>query len=136
MKKGKVGQGKRVHYLKKHPRHGLVSVCGAGKSGLWHRSEVSEVANETEVDCMSCLSIARLSDRKIKEEDQENQPFIFTDPDHTNYTNVVQVEKINVIFIASRLGEGTAQDPVRIIYEYYSMDGDLIYRMDPEKILI
>ena len=46
-------------------------------------------------------------------------------------THVTSVNVINVIEVKSRLGKGTQEDVVRIITEYYSLDGALIYRDDP-----
>lgn len=33
-----------------------------------------------------------------------------------------------------RLGNGTPDDPIRIITQYWTMDGDLVFAIDPEEL--
>lgn len=45
-------------------------------------------------------------------------------------TNVWSVGIIQVIKVQSRLGDGTEEDPVRMITEYYDLKGNLLARQD------
>lgn len=46
-------------------------------------------------------------------------------------SNVDRVEVEQVIHVISAFGKGIEGDPVRMIHEYYTMDGNLIARLDP-----
>ena len=43
-----------------------------------------------------------------------------------NYAEIIQV-----IHVSSAWGEGTADDVIRTVHHYYSMDGKLIVKIDP-----
>lgn len=46
-------------------------------------------------------------------------------------SNVVMVEIIQVIHVQSVIGKGTDEgDPVRKVHEYYTMEGQLLARVD------
>ena len=45
-------------------------------------------------------------------------------------SNVNTVEVISVIHVSSVVGEGTEEDPIRSIDEYFDTDGDLLARKD------
>ena len=42
-------------------------------------------------------------------------------------TNVFGVEVVRLIKVKSRVGAGTNDDPVRAIYEYFTLDGDRLF---------
>ena len=42
-------------------------------------------------------------------------------------TNVFSVEIVRLIRVNSRVGAGTKDDPVRAIYEYFTLAGDRLF---------
>jgi hypothetical protein len=49
-------------------------------------------------------------------------------------TNIISIDLVSVLKVRSRLGNGLlVDDPVRLITEYYTMDGELIVRIDDWK---
>jgi hypothetical protein len=52
----------------------------------------------------------------------------------TQETNVISIDLVSVLKVRSRLGNGLlVGDPVRLITEYYTMNGELIVRIDDWK---
>ncbi len=45
-------------------------------------------------------------------------------------TNVIEAKVVQVIQVMSRVGQGSVDDPVGHITEYYDMDGKLLARND------
>ena len=52
-------------------------------------------------------------------------------PVRVSNVDVVKIEQ--VIHVFSVFGKGVEDDPVRVIHEYYTMEGNLIARIDPVK---
>lgn len=46
-------------------------------------------------------------------------------------TRIDAVQEITVICVTMAVGEGTEEDPVRIVKQYYSQTGEFIAEYDP-----
>lgn len=61
----------------------------------------------------------------------------FTDEDLKRLKNRVDMDHARVIQVIEcailRRGEGTSQDPIRIVTQYFSLDGKLLAEVDPCK---
>lgn len=58
-----------------------------------------------------------MSEQKEKYHDRRGRP------------DELKVEK--VIYLSILRGEGTEADSIRVVEQYYNMDGDLIFELDP-----